>query len=348
MSDILMVGPDSRGGITSVIKLYLKSELKNRIKFISSYTDGNIFLTMYNFLFFLIKFSWNLLFNHKIKIVHAHSASKGSFIRKAIVLCISKFFNKKVILHIHGAGFNVFYDNSNIFMKNFISIILDKADVILVLSEQWKSDISKKCTNKNIVVLYNPIIIKNNYSDKNIQNGVEIVSLGRIGKRKGSYDIIKAAKILKARCINNVKIKLFGDGEVEKAQKIINENGLEYIISVSNWISYEEKDNVLKNSHIYLLPSYHEGLPMSILEACAFGLPVISTPVGGIPEFIKDGINGFLVNPGDYKTLAEKIEFLSGNINLINKMGHENFYLASEKFALEKITEKLNAIYNGI
>ncbi len=123
-------------------------------------------------------------------------------------------------------------------------------------------------------------------------------------QKKGVYDIIEAAKRIENP---NVVINLYGDGELEIFEKLIQENNLQDKVKIKGWISGEQKNKAIKESDIYILPSYNEGLPMSILEAMACGLPVISTPIGGIAEAVKDGVNGYLIQPGDYEALTEKI-----------------------------------------
>ena len=99
------------------------------------------------------------------------------------------------------------------------------------------------------------------------------------------------------------------------------------------------------DADIFILPSYNEGLPMSILEAMSYGLPVISTPVGGIPEIVKDGVNGYLIFPGDNEALAEKIELLAKNKELRLRMGQENYKLVSQKYNAGTIINQLKILY---
>jgi len=103
-----------------------------------------------------------------------------------------------------------------------------------------------------------------------------------------------------------------------------------------------------KNADIYILPSYNEGLPMSILEAMTYCLPIISTPVGGIPEAVHDGVNGYLINPGDCKALAEKIELLATDKPLREQMGLASYKLVQEKFDINVIIKQLKEIYQDV
>lgn len=337
---VLMIGPDCQGGITSVINMYENAGL-NAI-YMASYTRNDILWQLFIYTKFMIKYIFTLLVNRNLEIVHIHSASYGSFMRKQFVLNIAKLLGRKVIFHIHGAEFELFYNKSSNFMKNLITNTLNKADIVLVLSRQWKETISKISSNKNIVILYNPTVIK---ELKHIPSDItRFLFMGRIEKRKGVYEIIESCKCLS----DNVFISLYGDGNIAEFEKLIEEAKLENKIKIKGWISGEQKDEVYYNSDVLLLPSFNEGLPMSILEAMAYGLPIISTPVGGIAEAVEEGVNGFLVPPGDANTLAEKINLIANDKGLREKMGQESYRIAKEKFDINVTIKQLEEIYGEL
>ena len=112
-----------------------------------------------------------------------------------------------------------------------------------------------------------------------------------------------------------------GDGEVEKAKEYIKQNKLDNIAFYQGWVSGKNKIELLNRADAYVLPSYNEGLPVSILESMSYHLPIISTNVGGIPEIVKDGVNGFIIEPGNKKGLKEAIDHLLFNRKLREKMG---------------------------
>lgn len=374
-SKILIIGPNCQGGVSSVINFYKNYGLD--ANYLSSYKRNNVFFQMVFFPLFLFRYTALLLINRNIKIVHIHAASYGSFIRKSIVLKIAKLFKKKVIFHIHGAEFHLFYDKSPEFMKKIITNTLNQADLIIVLSKVWKERISRICErNKErkskfnlnlksrvgllthqqkidnalifapgeyIKVLYNPICIKEINHTSSEQ--VRFLFMGRIEKRKGVYDIIEAVKNITNP---NIIINLYGDGDLDKFKALIEESNLQDKIKISDWVSGDEKDEAYKNSDVLLLPSYNEGLPMSILEAMAYGLPIIATTVGGIPEAVEDGVNGFLIQPGDTKTLAERIDLLASYKDLREKMGRAGYDIAKEKFDIKIIINQLQDIYDGM
>lgn len=345
-SKILMIGTDikTQGGIASVIRQYHDFGLLDDIFRLPTYKEGSNIQKIIIYLIFLIKYFCILCFNRQLKLIHIHVASRGSFFRKALAIYIAKFFGKKVIFHLHGAEFNLFFEKSCKIIQLLIKNILEISDLILVLSEQWQKDISIKCNNRNIQVLYNPVKI-GKIREKNDSETINILFMGRIGKRKGVYDIIKAANLL-----NNSKIKIYmyGDGEYDEIDKIIKENNLQDRVILSGWIAGYQIEQAYQNADIYILPSYNEGLPMSILEAMAWGLPVISTNVGGIPDAVIENENGYLIKPGDYEELANKIMLLANDKNLRKKMGYKSYVMAREKFDISIVISRLKDYYEFV
>lgn len=343
-SEILIIGPNADGGISSVINLFEQYGLFNeKIIRLTSYRNVNTLKKLAVYIIFLFRYLWILITNNNIKLIHLHSAADGSFYRKFLALKIAKIFRKKVIFNIHPIWFIVFYNKSNNFIKRIITNALNNSDLILVLSENIKSEITNICQNRNIQILYNPVAIKEfNHIPSDT---IRVTFMGNLNKNKGVYDIIEAAKYIQNP---NIIINLYGKGIFEEFNNLISDNQVTEIVKIQGWIGGAEKDIALENSDIYILPSYTEGLPMSILEAMSAGLPIISTPVGGIPEAVKDGVNGFLIQPGDYKALAEKIDLLANDKELKEKMGQESLRIAKEKFDINVIINQLKEIYDEL
>lgn len=339
---ILIIGPDSQGGITSVIKMYLQNGL-DEAEFLSSYISGNKLKQFIHYVKFLFKYFKKLL-NKNIKIIHIHTASRGSFLRKFIAFNIAKLFKKKILFHIHPSNFIKFYDNSSKIVQGCIKKTLINSDLLVVIANTIKQEITTRFADLDFRMIYNPVIMKE-FNSKESANSIKVLFMGRLGQNKGVYDIIEAAKYING---NNLKISLYGDGNIEEFQNLVKKYCLQDKVLVKGWISGEEKEKIIRESDISILPSYTEGLPMSVLEAMSYGLPIISTPVGGTSEAVEDGVNGFLIQPGDYKALAEKIDLLASNKELIEQMGQESFRIAKEKFDINIIINQLKELYEEV
>ena len=244
-------------------------------------------------------------------VVHVHMASYASFSRKASLLGMARLFGCGTIVHVHGAGFDLFFDESPPVRKRAITHTLESAGLVSALSNEWKSRLLAIAPKATIRVLMNPVVCEE-FAGVAAErpdvppDGGTILFLGAFGRRKGVFDLIEAgAKIAERR--PHVVFELGGDQAVDELRALITERGLESNVRILGWVRGEEKLDAFRRAHIFVLPSYHEGLPIAVLEALAAGLPLVTTPVGGIPEVIKDGVNGILVEPGDIDALAEGI-----------------------------------------
>ena len=296
---ILVVGSSikDKGGIVTVIKNIEESSINDdfTIKRIETYITESVLQRLSIFLVALVRLLGALIF-FKPDLIHIHMAEKGSFYRKAIILLISKVFNRSVILHMHSASFDDFY-NSNTMQKKFIKYILNKADRLIVLSKQWEQYYSNIVPPIKITVVYNGVFwIDEDFTRENV-TPVGLF-LGRLGQRKGTYDLLDSIKELLNKGIA-VRFYFAGDGEINQVKQLISEYELEEVVDVLGWVNSEQISDLLKKVDFLVLPSYNEGLPMAILESMNYGLPIISTYVGGIPEVITNNDNGYLINPGD-------------------------------------------------
>ncbi len=345
--EVLMIGtdPDSRGGISSVIRMYDKGGLFQKVLYLASYQDGNRWQKSVFFLSFLGRYLRVLMTTPSIRVVHIHTASYFSFIRKSIAAVFAALFGKSIILHIHGAEFILFYEKGGWLVKRFIRTILSQCDCILALSSQWKDDLKNISPDSDIRVIYNPTIVRTKFSasqSSDLNSPVKFLFMGRIGKRKGVYDILESLQYIQSR---NFEIQLYGDGDLAPVEALIRKHQLQGQVKLCGWIDGETKDAVFRQADVLLLPSYNEGLPISVLEALAYGLPVLSTAVGGISEAVEEGVNGFLIQPGQCKVLAERIEQLSSSSAIRTQMGQSGYELAKSRFDLPIIIEKLEALY---
>jgi glycosyltransferase involved in cell wall biosynthesis len=355
---ILMVGTDmaSKGGISSVIRLYQEAGLFDSVHFMASYRDGTTGQKLRHYAGFLGEYMGALMTRPHLRLVHVHTASYGSFARKSLVILLARLFGKKVIIHMHGAGFAVFYQKMPAPLRWLTRQVLRCSDVLIALSSQWRDDLHRICQHPDIRVLYNPTVLKtpvfqqlpvhtigNGYnSEGGEEDLVSFLFMGRLGQRKGVYDIIESARRVQA---SNIRIDLYGDGEIDEIRRQILAAGVSDKVKVHGWIDGSRKDETFRQANVLLLPSYHEGLPISVLEALAYGLPVLATDVGGISEAVENGVNGYLIEPGECEALANRMEQLAASSQLRLEMGKSGYQKATAKFELSVIMRKLEGLY---
>lgn len=336
-----------KGGMVSVVKNYLAYENWEdyEIVYVPTHIEKNkLFLLVY-FAFSYIRILFLVMFG-RIDIAHLHTAERGSFFRKAILVRTLRLVGIKTIMHHHAAEFEEFYNNLNDKRKKYVCKTLELADMNIVLSQSLISMIRDKAPMAKIAVLYNAVDTyeSNPYNE----NAVNCMFLGRLGERKGTYDLLDAIKLLDHQLQNDVQFYLCGDGDIEEVRKKIEDLGIAHRICHVGWIDGKQKSQFFKNTAINILPSYHEGLPMTILETMAYGIPNISTNIASVPEVIKDSENGFLIEPGDINGLADCIRKLCSQQELRRKMSEKAYQLISDQFALKTHVSGLISLYNDL
>ncbi|WP_071941368.1 glycosyltransferase family 4 protein [Lyngbya sp. PCC 8106] len=326
---IIMMGPclEEKGGMGKVSKLILENTCKSiEIRHISTWNGkrSSQYLASYVkvFLQAVINFLIQLI-QGKVDLVHLHLSEKGSFIRKSILILIAWAFHKPIILHTHGAEFHIFYNQLSTPLKKIVNFILKQCTYVIVLSESWKQFYIKNChlSEDRVILLYNPVSIPSQIPNRSNSPLLNFVFLGKIDQRKGIYDLLKAFATLPIQQQNQVNLILAGTGEDEQARQLAKTLGIEKNVQFPGWINERQRDNLLAKAHVFLLPSYQEGLPMALLEAMSWELPCITTPVGGIPEVITDGETGLLVEPGNIEQLATTICSLTTDESLRLRLG---------------------------
>lgn len=347
--NILMIGPHKnkiKGGISTVIENYTNSKYLNDINIYNLHTValGNKVNKLIYCFFAILKTIYLLLFK-KIDIVHIHTASGNSFIRKKIFINIACIFKKPIILHIHGGGFEEYYlsklkTNENIKITN----ALNKCSTIIVLSNGWVKKI-KNMTNTNIEVLHNSVeqTARNCYDIYSKQ----IIFIGRLEEEKGIYDLIEAAKLV-VKEYKDIVFTICGDGDLYKVKKVIKEYNLNDNFNLLGWVDKSRIEEELRKSLLLILPSYKEAMPMCILESMSYGVPVISTNVGSIPEVILPDKNGELFYPGDINNLVYLIKKLIVNDEIRSRYSSNSYELIKKEYDVEFNHNKLRKIYEKI
>ena len=347
---IIMLGPSLsvKGGISSVEKLILQQiSSKVQIRHIATHEEGSVALRVLVFGRALGELVWRILLED-VNLVHIHLSQRGSAFRKAILTALVLLFRKPVILHAHGSEFRLFYSKLTPRIKQLLGWVFSRCSRFIVLSESWKNFYitSLGLKDEQVVVLANPVKLPPQVPHRPSSKEVNLLFLGRIGQRKGAFDLIKAFAALPIEQKNQAKLIIGGDGEVEQAKSLVQSLNLTAYITVPGWVEPEQRDELLAKADVFILPSYNEGLPMAILEAMGWGLPAITTPVGGIPELVTNRKDGLLVNPGNIEQLLEAIKSLIKNESLRLKLG-DNAKKRVAPFDIQNYCVSLLEIYRS-
>jgi glycosyltransferase involved in cell wall biosynthesis len=340
----IMVWCAARGGMRSVVEAYQRDGFldKEDVRLVASYVDGNVLVRQLVLVRALAVYIW-LLMTKRVELVHAHAAMRGSFWRKGLFTSLARLFSIPVILHLHGSEMKPFYESQPPVLQRWIKRHLEKATRVVVLSESWREFVSRIAPAARIAVVPNYVVVPP-VADDELRHSQEVLFLGLIGPRKGTFDLIPAFADASVR-YPDARLTIGGNGEVEKAKALIASLQLDGRAVLAGWVGAEAKETLLRRSGIYVLPSYNEGLPMSVLEAMAAGLAVITTRVGGIPELITDGVDGLLIEPGDKEGLRQSIEALLRDGELRRRLAEAGRLRVEKNYSDQAILPMLQQIY---
>lgn len=177
-----------------------------------------------------------------------------------------------------------------------------------------------------------------------------VLFLGELGKRKGCYDIPEViAQVRKS--IPDVKFILAGAGseaDENAIKKLIDEKGVSDNVEFPGWVRGDMKDKLLRKADVFFLPSYNEGMPMSVLDAMGYGLPVVSTNVGGISKIVHDGENGYCCDPGNVNRFAKGITKILLDGKERKSFGEASWKIVKEGYSLEAHLNRIEQAYEQV
>jgi glycosyltransferase involved in cell wall biosynthesis len=302
---VLQFGPSLsvRGGISSVEKLicdYLPPYVA--IRHVPTMEEGSA-ITKASVFARAVQELRRALESLDPTIVHIHIASRGSTLRKVILAEMVARAGRPLVLHAHGSEFDQFHRKLPATVRRNINRSLQRANVFITLSSQWRDFYVEECeiSPSQVVVLPNPVRMPAHVPERGADGDVQFVHLGRLGERKGGYDLVDAFAGLPEGLRNRARLVLAGDGDVEGVRKRAEPLGS--AVEVLSWVDARERDRLLTQSDVFALPSRAEGVPMALLEAMAYGLPSITSPVGGIPDVFRGDVDGALVTPGNVEEI---------------------------------------------
>ena len=350
MKHVVMIGTGlaTRGGIAAVVNVYASAGMFRRypVRYIESHCDGSAFDKLAALLRGYARFL-GMLFTGQVGVAHIHVASRASFWRKSLFFWPAWLLRVPVIMHLHGAEFSIFYEQEcGPLRKALVRAVFDRAARVVVLSSAWKRWMQAVTRNPRVEAIYNPVQLP---LDADWQQRVpgQVLFLGRLGARKGSYDLVGAAsKIAPAQ--PGLRLLMGGDGEIDETQRHAHDLGIGSRVSTLGWVGAEQRAQLLSRAWMYALPSYNEGLPMSVLEAMAAGLPVLTTPVGGIPEAVTDGVEGFVVDPGDVDGMARRMAQLLSDATLARAMGAAARRKVETTFSAAAVLPRIERMYKDL
>lgn len=337
---VLFIGPDlkGRGGIVSVLQAY--RDALPTFHFISTNSRRGLIPGLFNFARTLVALPFIRLFR-PYTTLDIHGANGKSWTRKRLIINLGHILGYKIVFHMHGGELRKYVaaKGTEYYMKCF-----RKCRHVVFLTDAWTKYAQQELGCTNAVTLMNIVPTPTMAKQPRTEGApISLVYLGYIYKEKGIFDLLDVIASNRDRWLGHLTLTIGGQWNEDRVLNFIKDNDLGGIVKFVGWVSGDDKATILSKTDILILPSYYEGLPISILEAMSYAMPVITTPVGGIPEVVTDGVEGTLFTPGDKAAMTRAIDKYIECPRLIIKQGNAGWE-KSKLFSPEHIVNRLSQI----
>ena len=342
---VLMIGPDRsvHGGISGVVNNYYNAGLDRMLElcYIGTMVEGTkrtkLLQAAKAYFCFLIKIS-------AYDIVHVNVASDSSYYRKSVFIRTAKACRKKIVIHQHGGNFPEFYEKElSDRGRQHVKKVLSMGDAFLVLGTAWKEFFGTIIGREHITVLPNAVPIPKREEK---QYGThKILFLGRLCKEKGIGELLEVMPKLKAQYPD---VRLYLAGIWEDRELKIRAERLKDCVTDLGWVDGAEKQRYLRDCDVFVLPSYFEGQPVSVLEAMAYACGIVTTKTGCISDMITEGDTGLYISPRDTKTLEESLSKLLTEPELCRMLGNNARRKVEAEFSIDNNMKQLLAVYESV
>lgn len=243
-------------------------------------------------------------------------------------------------------GFKLYLFKRNYFKCDAIIVLSKKFEIKL---REWgfEGDIHVETTivDEDLIGSFLQNDLENKLSSIDV-NSLNVLFLARVEKSKGIYEALDAFTIIKQK-YPQLTMTIAGDGfELDKVKKHASQLEFKKDITFTGFITGKDKSDTYQKAGVYIFPSYSEGMPNSVLEAMAFGLPVITTPVGGLSDFFEDGKHGYFIMNNNAKEIANLIERLIQDKKKYIEISQRNLNYSRSRFTTSIVVNRLEKIYS--
>jgi glycosyltransferase involved in cell wall biosynthesis len=284
-------------------------------------------------------------------IVHVHTCSGFSFDRSVADMAVAQTLGCRVVLHIHGAAFDRFFEEAGPLRRRWIAGSLARADAVIALSEVWRRKLETISPSARLTVIENAVESPSVETARCHVGPCRFLLLARMDAWKGIDDLLDAGAALRAEDCTFELVLAGPDGTAGDAGALaekIHRRGLQSAVRYAGPVRGQEKTDLLRWADVYVQPSHHEGMPISLLEALAYGLPIVATNVGAVPEVVRDGVHGRVVPPHRPELLAVAMGELARRGELRCSLSAAAVELARDRFSLARFERDLLAVYDTI
>ena len=336
---MLGAAPETRSSIAAVIDTYRAHGLFKRwpIDYLATHGDGgparNAGLALKS-----LRDLGMLLARQRRVAVHLHTSAHG-LLRDAAFIAAALAARAPLVLQLHGGGFERL--SSGWLMRS----LLEGVSCVITPCESLRAWVRSVARNAHVLCVPSPVSIEPLPVETTRPNLV--LFLGRLAAAKGIFDLLEALAAVRA-AVPDVRLVCAGDGDRVAVARYAERLGVADAVRFTGWVGPSGKRALLESAAVFVLPSYDEAMPISLLEAMSAAVPVIASPVGGIPEVVVDGVSGCLAAPGDTATLERLLCRLLLDRPHGERIGAAGRESARLRFAPERTLPRLEEIYAAL
>lgn len=364
---IMLVGPHPSqiGGVATFLGVLLSSKsLREKFDFIHLDTSRGRHgegvagkFALINVVYFvrqIIQYIWVSL-RTRPHIVHLPINFSWAFWKEAGFILLARLMRMKVIAHLHEGVFDQYYLKSSSITRWMIFRVLKLSDIIVALSNHWRDFLLQNISpDLHVEVVPNtvdPMFATAISKATVVKSEKSVLFVGGLSHNKGVIDILKAVPTI-ISCCDEAQFLFAGNPASkcvqEDIERLCEQGKFGESVKFLGVVTGQDKLELFQKSTIFVLPSYAENFPYALLEAMSVGLPVVTTPVGAIPELVEDGKNGFLITPGDHQALADSIIWLLQDPELRLRMGNTNMTVIKNRYLPEIAFHRFDQIYSNL
>lgn len=345
---VLQLGPDMRGGMTEMIMGLLRSPLADlyELEMVATHRGpdpiGRRLLIFAAALWRLTV--WSL--RGRGRIAHVHVTVRGSMYRKAVCVHLAKLLRRRVILHVHSGPGDIAAFRARLGAAGaaLFRSTLRRSDAVLAVSAASATALEAAYPVTGVAVVPNaaPTGIAER-PPRPAERLPLVVYLGGFENPVKGGETMLAA--LRLPAMAELRVTMAGPGELPEAGEALV-SGREKV-EWRGWLETEDRDALMREADVFVLPSTSEGLPLAVLEAMAFGIAIVATEVGGVPDVLGDERDALLVEPGDAEGLAAAIARLAADAGLRERLGDAARERA-RRLNAEEVTGRLAELYERL
>jgi glycosyltransferase involved in cell wall biosynthesis len=282
----------------------------------------------------------------KVDLIHFQLAWRGSAYRKLIIAAIARYFGVPYVVHLHAGQFDQFWARAGTYLRRSIDRLFVDSAAIIVLGDYGARVILDRLPGlrDKITILPNASTSPSQPNLGRSESGqLRITFLGFLEPEKGVPQLVDALGTL--ACRTDWTATIAGSGEIEQTRDQAQRLKIADRVDFPGWLGPSETAALLQQTDILALPSFVESLPMAVIEAFAYGVAVVATPVGAVPEVVAHERNGLLVPVGDAEALANALNRLLEDRALRRRLGDAARRDHAERYEINTYIKRLVSVW---